>query len=257
MEELIQLERPVDKTVILKINRPKQLNALNKEALVQLYSKLQDIQEDESVLSVILTGAGEKAFVAGADIGELKDLNSYEAMEYSLFGHRVFSFIENYDKPVIAAINGYALGGGLELALVCDIRIASDNAKFGMPEINLGIIPGYGGTQRLSKLIGKAKAKEMIFTGNSIDANEAERLGLVNKVVTSDRLMDSAIELCIDLNKKSPVALKQAKQVINNGFGLSVEHGLMLEANAFGVCFSTEYQKESMTAFMERRKPKA
>lgn len=255
-EKYVVREDPSERISLLTINRPKFLNALNKATLEQLLYELQALSSDEKVGCIIITGSGNKAFVAGADIEELRNMTCFEAKEFSKLGHEIFNFIENNDKPVIAAVNGYALGGGLELAISCDIRIAAENAKFGLPEINLGIIPGFGGTQRLPKVVGIGKAKEMIFTGKVIDAIEAEKIGLVNKVVPAEELLKSAIEMANEITSKSSLSLKQAKDCINKGFEEPVETGVVIERNAFSLCFSTKDQKEAMTAFLEKRKPK-
>jgi enoyl-CoA hydratase len=256
MEEKYVLREDVSERIaLLTINRPKFLNALNRVTLEQLFNELKALSNDANVGCLIITGSGSKAFVAGADIEELRNMTCFEAKEFSKLGHEIFNLIENCDKPVIAAVNGYALGGGLELALSCDIRIAAENAKFGLPEINLGIIPGFGGTQRLPKVVGMGKAKEMIFTGKVIDAIEAERIGLVNKVVPVEELLKSAVEMANEIASKSGLALKQAKDCINKGFEEPVETGVVIERNAFSLCFSTEDQKEGMTAFLEKRKP--
>jgi len=240
---------------LIRINRPKFLNALNRAVLEQLYSEMQNLEKDQNTDCVIITGSGSKAFVAGADIDELKNMTCIEAKAFSRLGHEIFSYIENYDKPIIAAINGYALGGGLELALSCDIRIAAESSKLGFPEINLGIIPGFGGTQRLPKVVGIGKAKEMIFTGKTIDAREAEKIGLVNKVVADGELLNTVKELADNIASKSGFALKLAKESINKGFAEHLETGVIIENNAFSLCFSTDDQKEGMSAFLEKRKP--
>ncbi|ACB85449.1 enoyl-CoA hydratase-related protein [Natranaerobius thermophilus] len=254
-EKLILKEMKNDSVALLKINRPKALNALNVEVLKELYNELQEIEKDETVKCVIITGSGEKAFVGGADIGSMKDMDTVEARKFSEFGNEVMTYIENLKIPVIAAINGYALGGGLELALSADIRIASENAKFGTPEINLGIFPGFGGTQRLPKIVGLHKAKELIFTGEIITAEDAKEANLINKVVKQEELMEVVTKMASKIASKSSIPLKLAKQVINRGYEEPIETGSLMETSSFSVCFSTEDQKEGMEAFLENRKP--
>jgi enoyl-CoA hydratase len=235
---------------VLKINRPKNLNALNYETLKELDVILDEIKDDKSVYVLVITGEGEKSFVAGADIKEMKDMNSQEAMEFSKFGNDVFEKIENLDKVVIGAINGFCLGGGMELALSCDIRIGSSKSKFGQPEVGLGVTPGFGGTQRLFNVVGIGKAKELIFTGSMIDATEGLRIGLLNKI--SDNPLEEAMNMGNLIAKNGYIALKQSKQAIN--FSYSKNLNFEYEALAFGNCFATEDQKEGMSAFIEKRK---
>ncbi|WP_427339326.1 short-chain-enoyl-CoA hydratase [Caloranaerobacter sp. DY30410] len=239
---------------ILTINRPKALNALNSEVLEELSDAVDQIEKDKDIHVVIITGEG-KAFVAGADILEMKDMTSEAARKFAKQGLEVFRKIELMEKVVIAAVNGFALGGGCELAMCCDIRIASEKAKFGQPEVGLGITPGFAGTQRLSRLVGVAKAKELIFTGDMIDANEAEKIGLVNKVVKPDELMNTAIELAKKIASKGQIAVRYSKIAINRGFETDIETGMEIERNLFSLCFATYDQKEGMTAFIEKRKP--
>jgi enoyl-CoA hydratase len=244
-----------EKVGIVKVNRPEALNALNTETLHELSKAMHDLSfENESVRVIILTGEG-KAFVAGADIAEMRDMSAMEARKFSELGQRVFHFIATQEKPVIGAINGFALGGGCELALSCDIRIASDKAKLGQPEVNLGVIPGFAGTQRLSRLVGLAKAKEMIFTGDMIDAQTALSVGLVNQVVPADQLMTVCLELANKIASKGPTAVKLAKTVINRGIQADLSTGSAYEKEAFGLCFATGEPKEGMSAFLEKRKP--
>lgn len=233
---------------VLTINRPQAMNALNRRLVDEMASALETVGGDPSVKVVIITGAGDRAFVAGADIAEMKDMVPPEALEFARKGHALMDAIENMEKPVIAAVNGFALGGGDELALACDVRIASKNARFGQPEIKLGITLGWGGTRRLTALVGPAKAKELIFTGAIIDADEALRIGLVNKVVEPERLMDEALSLAGEIAEKSPLTLKLAKHLVNNWGDSS------LEKETFSHCFSTRDQKEGMAAFLEKRK---
>lgn len=240
---------------LVYVNRPKALNALNAETLNELKQAFTELENNNDVKVIVLTGSGDKAFVAGADIAFMKDLDSLASREFSILGQDVFNSIENNKKPVIAAINGFTLGGGCELAMSCDIRIASEKAKFGQPEISLGIIPGFAGTQRLSRIVGKGRAKELILTGDMIDAQEAYRIGLVNKVVAPEQLLDTAKELAKKIASKGQVAVKLAKQVINEGLEMDSERSFSHEANFFGLCFSTQDQKEGMGAFLEKRKP--
>lgn len=238
---------------IVTMNRPKALNALNSETLKELDNVIEALEKDNEIYAVVLTGAGEKAFVAGADISEMKDLNEEQGKEFGLLGNKVFRRLENLDKPVIAAINGFALGGGCELAMSCDIRIASVKAKFGQPEAGLGITPGFGGTQRLPRIVGLGKAKELIYTCDIIKADEALRIGLVNKVVEVEALLDEAKAMAKKIAVNAPIAVKLCKDAINRGMQVNIDDAIVIEASDFGKCFSTEDQKEGMTAFVERR----
>lgn len=240
---------------IVTINRPSSLNALNGEVYTELYELFQEIENDAEVRVVILTGSGEKAFVAGADVPEMQPQNSTEINSFIEKDRKASDRIYTLSKPVIAAVNGYALGGGCELMMCCDLRIASENARFGQPEINVGIIPGAGGTQRLTRLIGMTRAKELLYTGDMIDANTALMMGLVNKVVPPDSLMTEAKELARKLLTKSSRILAIIKAATNSGANMSLPDGLDLEAQCFALCFATEDQKEGMKAFMEKRKP--
>ena len=244
-----------DKLAVITINRPNVLNALNDETISELHLSLREISKEEQVRVVILTGTGEKAFVAGADIGELKVCDALSGHRKSVNGQRLLNHIENMEQVVIAAINGFALGGGCELALACDIRIASENAKLGQPEVNLGIIPGYGGTQRLARLVGKGKAKELIFTGDMVDAAEALRIGLVEKVVPPTELMKTAEEMAAKIISKGPLAIKAAKRAINLGLDVDLKSGLEYEAMEFSAICATEDKTEGTAAFLEKRKP--
>jgi enoyl-CoA hydratase len=239
----------------ITLNRQEALNAFNKEVIEEILQALEDIKADENIRVVILTGAGEKAFSAGADIKAMKGMNALKARELSLMGEKLCNALENLEKPVIAAINGYALGGGLEVAMACDIRIASENARMGQTEINIGLIPGWGGTQRLPRLIGKTKAKELIFTGKIIDAKTAEQLGIVNMVVPADKLKEAVHQFALELASKAPVALKVAKSLINKGSEISLDAAIALEREGFGVVASTEDLQEGVSAFIEKRKP--
>lgn len=240
---------------MLTINRPEARNALNSQVLADLGAAIDLIAADRGVRAVIVTGAGDKAFVAGADIGEMKDLDADGARHFAAAGQRVFSKLANLPQPVIAAVGGYALGGGCELALACDIRIASETARFGQPEVGLGITPGFGGTQRLARLIGSGQAKWLVFSGQMITAAEALALGLVERVVAPDQLMATARELAEKIAGNSPVAVAQAKQAIDRGIEMPLVDGLDVEADAFSDCFRTGEPREGMTAFFEKRKP--
>lgn len=237
------------------INRPGKLNALNNETLTELNKLFDYIREVKTISVVIITGAGEKAFVAGADINELSALDNISGNEFSLFGQSVFNKIEKLNKPVIAAVNGFALGGGCELALACHIRLASENAKFGQPEVNLGIIPGYGGTQRLTRQVGKGLAMEYILTGDMISAAEAYRIGLVNNVYSSEELLTKAYEMAEKIIVKGKLAITASLNSINAVDNLSLEDGLKLEADEFGKCCETNEFREGTSAFLEKRKP--
>jgi enoyl-CoA hydratase len=239
---------------IVTLNRPAVLNALNLALLRDLDHAMAELRDDDSVRAVILTGAGEKAFVAGADIKELAELTPVAGKAYAAAGQRVFAQIEQLGKPVIAAVNGYALGGGCELAMACTIRLASETARFGQPEVKLGIIPGFGGTQRLPRLVGKGRAMELILTGAPIDAAEAYRIGLVNRVVPSSALMTEARSLAQALAASAPVALRHAMEAINGGLEMTAADGCVLEATLFGLVASTDDMREGTRAFVEKRK---
>ncbi len=237
------------------INRPAQLNALNKETIQELHQVLKELNENNTIGAIILTGSGEKAFVAGADIKEFADFSIAEGGQLAQKGHELlFNFIENMSKPVIAAINGFALGGGLELAMASHIRIASNNAKMGLPEVSLGVIPGYGGTQRLAQLIGRGKAMEMVFTAGMITAEEALSWGLVNHVVTQEELLNKAGEIATKITNNSGSAITSAIRAINANFTDGV-NGFETEIEEFGKCFGTKDFSEGTTAFIEKRKP--
>lgn len=236
------------------INRPKSLNALNTQTLKELGQVINEISERKDIYTVIITGAGGKSFVAGADITEMKDKSAIEGREMAKLAQKVFSNIENMPQIVIAAVNGYALGGGCELSMACDIRLASTKAKFGQPEVGLGIIPGFAGTQRLPRLVGKGRAKELIFTTDMIDANEAYRIGLVNKIYEPNELIDKAKEMANKIMSKGTYAVSLAKSSINNGLNMDTESAYAFEADLFGLCFSTEDQTEGMNAFVGKRK---
>ena len=245
-----------DHLAIVTINRPKALNALNSETLNDINAVLDDLEKDNNIYAVILTGAGEKSFVAGADIAEMKDLNEEEGRKFGELGNKVFRRLETLDKPVIAAINGFALGGGCEISMACDIRIASETAVFGQPEVGLGITPGFGGTQRLARIVGIGRAKEIIYSAQNINADEAYRIGLVNKVVPLEELMTTAKKLAGKIMRNAPIAVKLCKDAIDRGMQVDIDTAVAIEAEDFGKCFATEDQTEGMTAFLERRKEK-
>jgi enoyl-CoA hydratase len=236
------------------INRPKVLNALNTRTLDELRHAVLDLKQDEGVRAVIVTGAGDKAFVAGADINELAVLSPTAGREHALAGQHVFDLIENLGKPVIAAINGYALGGGCELAMACTLRLAADTAKLGQPEINLGIIPGYAGTQRLSRLVGQGKAMEIILTGAPVAAADAERIGLVNRVVPAAELMSEAKKLAAHLAAQAPIAVRYIIAAITKGLEMPFAEGAIFEATLFGLVAATDDMREGTRAFLEKRK---
>lgn len=238
---------------VITINRPKSLNALNTEVMNELYESFRKVQDDEEVRVIIITGEG-RAFVAGADIGEMAELNVIEGRNFGKTGQKVFREIEMSEKPTIAAVNGFALGGGLELALACDIRIASDKAVFGQPEVGLGITPGFSGTQRLAEVAGKAKAIEMIVTAENIKAEQAFDFGIVNRVVPADDLMKEAEALAEKIASNAPIAVRWANSAIKRGLSVDIDSGISIEADLFGMCFSTKDQKEGMKAFLEGRK---
>ena len=240
---------------VITIDRPQVLNALNAKTVEEIGQAFAEVREDEKIRCVILTGAGEKAFVAGADINELARMTPIVGKFVSEQGQTVFLQIERFPKPVIAAINGFALGGGCELALACHMRIASEKAQLGLPEVSLGIIPGYGGTQRMVRLLGKGKAFELICSGERVGAVEAERIGLVNKVVPADQLMAVAEELAKKIALRSPVAIRAAIEVINSGSDMPFEEGQVLEATLFGLLCASDDMKEGMQAFLEKRTP--
>ena len=245
----------VDQIGIIKINRPQALNALNIETIHELNDIVHQWSREDDIKVIIITGEG-KSFVAGADIAEMKDMTRQQAIDFSEMGQRVFSLIESQEKPVIAAVNGFALGGGCELAMACDIRIASDKAKLGQPEVNLGVIPGFAGTQRLARMVGTAKAKELIFTADMIDAQTALSIGLVNQVVPLENLMNAVMEMAKKIASKGPAAIKLAKRVISRGIETDFATGSSFEVNAFGECFASGEAKEGMSAFLEKRPPK-
>lgn len=250
---LLEVENGV---ALLTINRPKALNALNSETLAELNTCLAELENNDEVKVVILTGSGEKSFVAGADISEMVNATPAEGRKMGLLAREAFGRLENMPQVTIAAVNGFALGGGCEISMACDIRIASDNAKFGQPECGLGILPGFGGTQRLPRLVGKGRAKELIFTCDMISADDAFRMGLANHVVPQAELIDYCKAMAGRIMKNGPLAVALAKQAINTGSDTDLDSGLKLEANLFGLSFSTADKMEGMTAFLEKRKEK-
>ena len=251
---MIKLEKQ-ENIAILRIDRPEAMNSLNAQVLSELADGLDEVENDCGIKAVIITGEG-KAFVAGADIAFMHGLDEQSGYDFGRLGQQVFRRIETMEKPVIAAVNGFALGGGCELAMACDIRIASERAKFGQPEVGLGIIPGYSGTQRLPRLVGKGKAMELILTGNIITAETAGSIGLADQVVPQESLMDEALAMARKIASNGPVAIAYAKKAIQQGTELSdMDAAIVLEADYFGKCFSTSDQKEGMAAFLEKRKP--
>ena len=241
---------------LITISRPKALNALNSAVLGELDEVL-DAVDLEEIRALILTGAGEKSFVAGADIGEMSTLTKAEGEAFGKKGNDVFRKLEKFPIPVIAAVNGFALGGGCEIAMSCDIRICSENAMFGQPEVGLGITPGFGGTQRLARLIGAGMAKEMIYAARNISAEEAYRIGLVNKVYPQEELMPAARKLAASIARNAPIAVRNSKKAIDEGLQTDIDQAIVIEEKLFGDCFETADQKEGMSAFLERRKEKS
>jgi len=241
--------------ITITINRPDKLNALNHLTLEELNATFKEIEQDKQIKGIILTGAGNKAFVAGADISEIRHFDLIDGKEFARFGQQVFTDIENCTKPVIALVNGFALGGGCELAMACHIRIASENAKFGQPEVNLGLIPGYGGTQRMPRLIGKGRALELLLTGNMISATRAYEIGLVNLVVPAEELNSSGDKMMQTILTKAPLATEYVIESVNRGLNLILEQGIKLEADYFGMSCSSNDMKEGTSAFLEKHKP--
>ena len=252
---VLERDGPGSHVAVVTINRPNVLNALNSQTVDELRRVMLELQRDEEVRAIVLTGAGEKSFVAGADINELAVQTPTGGREHALAGQHVFDVIENLGKPVIAAINGFALGGGCELAMACTLRIAADSARIGQPEINLGLIPGYAGTQRLPRLVGKGKAMEMILTGAPIGADEALRIGLVNRVVPAANLMTEARSLAAQLAASAPVAIRYIINAVNKGMEMAFAEACQYEATLFGLVASTDDMREGTKAFLEKRKP--
>jgi enoyl-CoA hydratase len=241
---------------ILTINRPKALNALNSATLKEIAAAFDELEKDGAVKVVIVTGGGEKSFVAGADISEMVNYNALEGEAFANLGQSTMFKIQRFPKPVIAAVNGFALGGGCELAMSCDIRIGSDRLKVGQPEVKLGVLPGFGGTQRLARLVGAGKAKEIILSGDIYDANEALRIGLVDRVVPADKLMEETRKLAKTIASRGEVAVRLSKECIDRGLDVDLETGCSLEKKAFAVCMATADKAEGMKAFLEKRDPK-
>jgi enoyl-CoA hydratase len=244
-----------DRIGYVTVNRPKVLNALSIKTVLELTDAFESLGKDSEVAVVILTGSGEKSFVAGADIPEFMELSPDGARDYAMRGQKLLCVIERLGKPVIAAVNGYALGGGCEIAMACSLRVASDNAKIGQPEVGLGLIPGYGGTQRLPRLVGKGWANEMILAGNPIDATTAEKIGLVNHVVPQDKLKEECEKIAKSIAKRAPLAVKYCLEAVDRGLNMSLDDGLALEADLFGLVFGSEDCREGIKAFTEKRKP--
>lgn len=238
----------------LKVNRPDSLNALNSEVVESLESTLRDLEQDAAVKVVVITGAGEKAFVAGGDIKQMADMGPLEARAYARKGQQMIAFIEKMDKPVIAAVNGYTLGGGLELALACDFIYASEKAKLGLPEVTLGVIPGFGGTQNLPRLIGPNKAKELIFSGKALSAQQAKEWGIVNEIFPAEELRAKVMEIAQAIARNGMLAVASAKESIVNGLNMTKDNGLRYESSLFATLFTTEDQREGMQAFVAKRK---
>lgn len=244
-----------EKIGIVTVNRPKFLNALNPETVRELTDGIKSFDDNDSIRVIVITGAGEKAFVAGADISEFPKMDKSAAHQFAHIGHHLMQTIESARKPVIAAVNGFALGGGTELALACDFIYASENAVFGLPEVSLGLFPGFGGTQRLNKYVGLGMARELIFTGKKIKAEEGFRIGLVNKVVPQNMLMEEVLKTANEIIANSPSAIALVKEVVNKGATLPLTEGLTIEREKFSECFGTYDMKEGVTAFLEKRKP--
>jgi len=244
-----------DGIATIMLNRPEAMNAFSKDVVSEIVNAIEDVRNDDAVRVVVLTGAGEKAFSAGADIKSMIGMTALKARELSLMGEKLCLALENLEKPVIAALNGYALGGGLEVAMSCDLRVASETARMGQTEINIGLIPGWGGTQRLTRLVGMTKAKELVYTGKMIDAKTAEQIGIVNMVVPPDKFKETVRQFALDLASKAPVAVKVAKALINKGSDICLNSALALEREGFSVVASSEDLKEGVAAFTEKRKP--
>jgi enoyl-CoA hydratase len=250
----ILLAREDDGIAVITVNRPDKLNALNAGTIAQLDDAVREVRADDGIRAVILTGSGEKAFVAGADIAELSRMGPIDGVQVSRDGQDTFRMLERLPKPVIAAVNGFALGGGLELAMACHVRLASSKAKFGLPEVKLGIIPGYGGTVRLPRLVGRGRALELMLTGDMIDAAEAFRIGLVNRVEEPDALLDAARSMAKKMAANGPVAIALALEAVDRGMSTTIDDAQLLESRLFGLLASTEDMREGMAAFLEKRK---
>jgi enoyl-CoA hydratase/carnithine racemase len=244
-----------DGVAYVTLNRPKVLNALNRKTLAELTVVFEDASRDSAVLGAILTGSGNKAFIAGADITEIASLTGVEGEQFARDGQAVFNLVENLGKPVIAAVNGYALGGGCEAAMACTIRLAAESAKFGQPEVKLGIIPGFGGTQRLPRLVGKGLALQLILSGEIISAQEAYRIGLVNEVVPAEQLVPRAVAILKQIGTNAPLPIRLSIEAVNKGLETSQTEGLVLESSLFAICAATEDKREGTSAFLEKRAP--
>ena len=253
MQVLITKENGIG---IVTVNRPESLNAMNKDVIIELISKIEGLLSEGDIRVIIITGSGEKAFIAGADIKLMQKMNKSEAYEFANLGHKLANTIENSDKPVIAAVNGFALGGGSEIALACHIRVASDNAVFAQPEVKIGLLPGWGGTQRLPRIVGKGLANELIITGRNVTAQEALKIGLVNRVVSKEELINYCIDIANMIMKNSPNAVSESIKLINISSGTELNKGLSREAEEFSELFETEETTEGLTAFVEKRPPK-
>jgi len=245
-----------NKIGIITVNRPESLNAMNKDVIIEFISRVDELLLDEDIKVIIITGSGEKAFIAGADIKLMQRMSKKDAYKFAILGHKLTNVIENSDKPVIAAVNGFALGGGCEVSLACHIRVASDNAIFAQPEVKIGLLPGWGGTQRLPRIVGKGLANELIITGRNITAQEAQRIGLVNKVVSKEELINSCLDIANLIIKNSPNAVSNSIKLINLSSGTKLAEGLSKEAKTFSELFETEETTEGLTAFVEKRSPK-
>lgn len=243
-----------DPIAVLYVNRPAALNALDRNTLMDIQAAVAEVKNDDKLLVLIVTGAGGKSFAAGADIAGMRSMTAMEGRDFGLLGQQVFSEIENLNKPVIAAVNGFALGGGCELAMCCDFRVASSKARFGQPEVGLGITPGFGGTQRLPRLVGPGMAKELLYTADIIGADEALRIGLVNHVVEPEALLGYAKSLARRIAGQGQIAVRLCKAAVNAGLQSDIDRAMTIEADAFGLCFSTADQKEGMGAFVDKRK---
>jgi enoyl-CoA hydratase len=239
---------------VLTINRPKALNALNRDTLVEIGAAAAEFRDDPALNVMVITGSGDKSFVAGADISFMQNMTAIEGREFGRLGNRVTTLLEDIEKPIIAAINGFCLGGGCELAMSCDFRLCSDNAKFGQPEVGLGVTPGFGGTQRLPRIVGTGMAMQLLVTGDMIGADEALRIGLVNKVYPQASLMDEAMKIAGKISSCGQIAVRFCKKLVIDGMQVDINRAMTLEEDLFGLCFSTQDQKEGMTAFVEKRK---
>ena len=245
-----------NKIGIVTVNRPESLNAMNRDVVIEFISKIEGLLSEGDIRVIIITGSGEKAFIAGADIKLMQKMNKSEAYEFANLGHKLANTLENSDKPIIAAVNGFALGGGSEIALACHIRVASDNAVFAQPEVKIGLLPGWGGTQRLPRIIGKGLANELIITGRNVDAQEALEIGLVNRVVSKEELINTCVDIAQLIIKNSPNAISESIKLINLSSGTELNKGLSKEAEEFSELFETEETTEGLTSFVEKRPPK-